>query len=808
MVTLQKTYNGPEDETATGPNYPRQYTITATIAEGQTVENLVVTDLLPNNMQFTNLVSSSPTAICSLPSITTPGGSLSCTFASVTGSAEIIFEYYIPYKDNASPANNVIDPTSGDDVTSCDQVTAIGDWDPLDPRDEGSTGNVNENPPGCEHTLQDKSIAIQKGVSVVGGGIPAPGKTLEYTLNFQVSDYFAFNDIVITDLISDGQHFDPTFSPTLSVNGNGFVSTSSAVNTANFSVSCNYSGASVGAECTVIDPATNNGITTFSFDVSSELQTRSFDGKLIGGCVPLGGTGVLDPDCGTYNNGATTGTIVFRTTILENFVDNYPSLDASVDQGDVLSNTVSISGNLLSVSDADTLTGQSESDGSSASVSIPYGNITKSIYALNNSTSFTSPVRIAPGDTVTYRVQYSLPTSDFEDLVITDYLPLPIFDATEVTSFTSSVCGTPAAGYSCYGPNDSYHLLTASITPTLSTNSAANSVIWTYGNDDGVGRSSSNIDLLFTVTVSNDPFADGLFLTNQAQVGESSTNSGDNSQNNIVQILLTQPVVDITKGVVWTDRANDSDPLPVFSPATVGPVSFDGNAATCADRLGNTITTDGLITNPINSNVSNLDAGDNVLMAVILENTGRYDAFDVKARDSLPAGMTYVPGSLCVTNGAGTNLPFTDLGTGFFDQGIELTDTSSSDAALKRGKDSNDVNNSTGTNIAVITYLATLDAIVEPGETYTNTSTLFNFAGTDGGPNHIPEGLEDDADTTVFDPTVDKALTATDRDFTAGNSVTIGEIIEYTVTVKLPEGTTNNVSITDTLDARSGIRRL
>ena len=668
------------------------------------------------------------------------------------------------------------------------RLQLIGDWDPDDPRDEGATGNVNENPDGCEHTLEDKSIAIQKGVRVVEGGIPTPGKTLEYTLNFQVSDYFAFDDVVITDLISDGQHFDPTFSPTLSVNGNGFASVTSALNAANFTVSCNYSGASVGTECTVINPATNDGETTFSFDVSSELETRSFDGKLIGGCVPLAGTGVLDPDCGTYDNDATTGTIVFRTTILENFVDDYPSLDASVDQGDVLSNDVSIFGNLLSVNDASTPTGASESDGSAASVSIPYGSITKSIYALNNSTSLPSPVRIAPGDTVTYRVQYSLPTSDFEDLVITDYLPLPIFDATEVTTFSSSVCGTPAAGNSCYGPNDSYHLLTASITPTLSTNSAANSVIWTYGNDDGVGRSSSNIDLLFTVTVSNDPFADGLFLTNQAQVGESSTNSGDNSENNIVQILLTQPVVDITKGVVWTDRFND--PLPVFSPSNSWTSRFRWNAATCVGRLGGTITTDGLNTNPVNSNVSNLDAGDNVLMAVILENTGRYDAFDVKARDALPAGMTYVPGSLCVTNGAGTDLPFTDLGTGFFDQGIELTDTSSSDAALKRGKDSNDVNNTTGTNIAVITYLATMDAIVEPGETYTNTSTLFNFAGTDGGPNHIPEGLEDDADATIFDPTVDKALTATDRDFTMGNSVTIGEIVEYTVTVKIPEGIT------------------
>ena len=85
LVTLVKTYNSLEDETATGPNYPRRYTITATIAAGQSVENLVLTDTLPGNMQFVSLVSTSPVASsCSLPSSTTPGGNLSCTFVSVT----------------------------------------------------------------------------------------------------------------------------------------------------------------------------------------------------------------------------------------------------------------------------------------------------------------------------------------------------------------------------------------------------------------------------------------------------------------------------------------------------------------------------------------------------------------------------------------------------------------------------------------------------------------------------------------------------------------------------------------------------
>ncbi len=47
VMRVTKTYGGPEDETATGPNYPRTYTIRVSIAPGQTVQGLVVSDSLP-----------------------------------------------------------------------------------------------------------------------------------------------------------------------------------------------------------------------------------------------------------------------------------------------------------------------------------------------------------------------------------------------------------------------------------------------------------------------------------------------------------------------------------------------------------------------------------------------------------------------------------------------------------------------------------------------------------------------------------------------------------------------------------------
>jgi hypothetical protein len=314
---------------------------------------LDVLDVLPNNMQFTQIISTSPTATCTTPSTTTPGGTLSCNFASVSGTATITFEYYIPLDDaNGQP---VIDADNGDDVLSCNNASGLGDWDPLDPRDQGSTDNAAIDPPGCEHELTDKSIAIQKQARIVEGGNPEPGKHIEYTLDFQISDFFAFQDLIIDDTISDGQHYTAAFTPTLQINGNKYSLPTLGIDGSNRDVTCNYTGAP-GPECDSASGVTD-GTTDVMFYVSDELIQRGQTGKMIGGCVPVGGTGGTDPDCDVYNDGETTGQIVFRTTIQENFTDDFPSGDPSVDQGDILVNDVLINGNLLSVADTATLTG-------------------------------------------------------------------------------------------------------------------------------------------------------------------------------------------------------------------------------------------------------------------------------------------------------------------------------------------------------------------------------------------------------------------------------------------------------------------
>lgn len=67
---------------------------------------------------------------------------------------------------------------------------------------------------------------------------------------------------------------------------------------------------------------------------------------------------------------------------------------------------------------------------------------------------------VAPGETVTYRIEVELPSSDIADLTLVDYLPLPIFDATEVTTFNDVIdAAIPHAGTAKFGPDDTFRPL-------------------------------------------------------------------------------------------------------------------------------------------------------------------------------------------------------------------------------------------------------------------------------------------------------------------------------------------------------------
>ena len=152
-----------------------------------------------------------------LPYTTSPGDELVFDLGSISGSTSFDINFYVADVLNSN----------GDDQNVLNTAKVVGDWTPLDIRDTGGTDNAIANapcptcPPAANlDTLEISSIEIQKGSVIAinnGGSQLNPGDVLEYTLNFQVSDYYAVGNIIIDDLISDGQHLDTGFIPTFSI---------------------------------------------------------------------------------------------------------------------------------------------------------------------------------------------------------------------------------------------------------------------------------------------------------------------------------------------------------------------------------------------------------------------------------------------------------------------------------------------------------------------------------------------------------------------------------------------------------------
>jgi uncharacterized repeat protein (TIGR01451 family)/fimbrial isopeptide formation D2 family protein len=797
LFTVNKVYLGPEQETATGPNFKHQYEIDVSVAPGQTINTFQVADTLPNNMQFVSLdvetANGGAFQGSTLPSVTTPGGMLLVNFDKIVGTggatdAKVVFTFFIP-RDDASGAQ-VLPLANGNFATSTNNASANGTWNPIDPNDPQ---NEPVSRAATPNTITDKSIAIQKGVQdLTNPGAPIPGDTLSYALNFQISDFFGFQGVTVVDTISDGQDFDPAetgFTPTIQFTQQGQTIPASLFGATNFSFITNA-----------------DGTITVTFNVSQEVADLGLTtgGKLLGASVTApNGTGGPEPAANAPPPG-TTGTIVFHTLIR----NSYRVLDTNsgkVVQGDVMSDDVNISGTVLNFSDLSS-TGITQTDDSSASVTLPRGTLAKSIYAVDGVTppNPNNPALLRPNGTVTYEITYSLPASSVDQLQISDFLPLPVLPVPGTLTFDGPTgAAIPAIDHFSLGVNDSFHLLPGAPTPTVTMDVAANSLTFDFGNYKDDQNQPSTIDLLFTVQASSTPFADGLFLTNQAHDSESSEDGGSATEDAIVMIKLTQPLLVITKGVVSTD-----DPAGVFTPPVVGPVTF-AQPGVAGPSFTGTVTSAGLLATPIQSSLSFIQGSDLVKFAIVIENIGQGidGAFDVSFKDALPAGFEIPPAgqglNLSVTDGTGLAISTIDLGGGFFGNGLELVDPGPTMGALSAGKDSAGNIVETGQNIAVITFDLEALPTDTPLETATNTATLTNYANTPGGPNFIPNGLTASANVTIASPAAEKTLVGTSivNANNANNQAVIGETATYQIVVTIPQGVTPAAQIVDSLPA-------
>ena len=735
---------------------------------------------------------------------------------------------------------DVLDAMSGDDRMLCNQAYTYGDWIPIDPRDpsgrvaaRATVDGQNVTPDeDCEHQLSAQSIAIQKGVTIVDDEIPegmSPGDVLEYTIEFQISDYFAFENVAIEDIISDGQRWDASFTPTLTVTEHGSTLPAAVMNLSNYTVAPNYSEppANTHLENPLLD-----GSTVLTFNITDELFSRGRNRNLVGGGIHSETNG-LEPDGNLQNNpplphGGTVGTLVFRTIVQDRYSDDFPSGNPSLNPRDEVSNTATIEGDLLNPADLVPL-GTSESDDTGTMLAKPGSVVSKAIYAINGDTSLPEPLSVRPGDTVTYRLEMPFGTGDVEEYKLTDFLPLPVFRADDpdadgtpgpAWSRDTTANPIPPSGQWKYGPTDTLSQGT-DLTPvfsdpvvTINTADGNNSIVWDYGTYDDPNNVPRKVDLLFTLTVTDDPFADNLFLMNQVRATENNTALDVAQSCAITPFTLHQPVVDIYKGVLGSDQGGGR---------TLGGVQFDVPGAATALASGQTLTTEAQARAAGSANLTTAplpDAHDRVRYGVVLFNSGRSDAYNVTFGDTIPTAYnrSYADKNalasavnLIVQRGDGTVLTrgtdyalTWDAGTFSFE--IELTDNYAvdlGDGGLNRGRNNNGDETVDGSNAVIVSYDLTLAAELPVNSTIINTASLTHYAGAEDGPNHIPGGRFDDAEVRTVPPAIDKVLTSTEIN-DAHNSATeavIGELATYTLTLTVPEGVTPGATLTDTLDS-------
>lgn len=766
LVEYTHDFDHAEQETATGPNFPREMTTTITVAPGQELTDYVFTIDVPANVIVTHVNG------VELGTPITGGGTVNHTMGTISGTRDITIQYYVP---------DVLNETTGAPGTVQFQVSGTGDWDPLDTRDADET--VEYDPAGVEFEHTIRSLAVQKDVVNVTDANNSPGDTLRYTIDFQVSDYHRFEDVVITDTIDDGH------TPT----GAG-LGTPQLVLT--------YQGAeyTIDLDGYYIDSLVSGDNIERTFDISAAVRDYAAANGLTGDIAAgiLRG-GLFDGD----DLGGTHGQIVYTATIDDTFDSPVAPGDAQINHGDHLATTAVIAGTVVRPNGDP---GADVEDNTATDVEIASGGLSLEIVGINGAAGDGSS-GISPGDTVTYELTYELGTGDFENLQLDAFLPKPVFnvgdpDADGMPSgWTHGTIGTayPVAGEWVL-IDGAGNVIDINAAASLTETPGTNGLNFNLGSREDSSNQPTRVVIRFTVRVNDDPFADGLYLTTQAQASENNTPGVPSTHQDIIQIQLNEPHLEIRHGVVSRTEGG------VIDSGTTGAWAAPGD--TGAPFTGTIASIDG-----IDGNITNVDAGDLVRFGVGIINTGGHGAFDISTSAIAPppgfelVGPSLEDSNLQVRLGDGTLLVAGD-DYEIVGNVITLNDTGSNYSGLAAGR-SGDVPTANGSNVLVITYDTVAVDTIAAGLDTTSTVSVVDYANRDGGvaagDDFLPgtNVISDDATAAAKAPTVRIEFqgggAATNDDssasHTTGADLVIGESMVYDIVVTLPEGTTHDLKV-------------
>ncbi len=181
------------------------------------------------------------------------------------------------------------------------------------------------------------------------------------------------------------------------------------------------------------------------------------------------------------------------------------------------------------------------------------------------------------------------------------------------------------------------------------------------------------------------------------------------------------------------------------------------------------------------------DAGDTVTVTVSVAHApgSTADAFDVELTDTIPSGLSYVPASV------------SDTGP------VAADSLSGSASSIDAAWDALPIG-----AVGSVSFEATLDGDVAPGQIITNTATATwtSLPGDVPGERTGDGGVDDHADAdsatvTVPTATIDKRAVAGDHAPSVLPDVVVGETVTYAVDLTFPEGVTGSFDLVDDIPA-------
>ncbi|MBK8900438.1 MAG: carboxypeptidase regulatory-like domain-containing protein [Anaerolineaceae bacterium] len=357
-----------------------------------------------------------------------------------------------------------------------------------------------------------------------------------------------------------------------------------------------------------------------------------------------------------------------------------------------------------------------------------------------------SPTSYTIGEMLTYDILVTLPEGVAEDLVLVDDLPVGLNYQSHQIIETAAASGG---------------LLTADFNGTLPAPLVT-----------APGGSGANLTLNFgdtTTTADNDATNNTFLVRVTAVVLNELGNQNGNTRTNTAQLTYTRNGSPTT----LSDSVNISlvEPVLQITKQLVAPVPDP------------------------------LDAGSSISYQIVLAHasTTAADAYDVVITDTLPSTLTGITVDSVAVSG------IADPGYDLTGNTIRVPAAGSFD--FPQG------------SVITLTVSATIGGTAVPGQTIANTaaatwSTLDNTPAEERDGGGDPDGsellnsgalddyeVESTATLTVDGTASVKTLVNTSAGHTSGSSVTIGEVITYSIGVSVAEGTIPSLEIVDNLPA-------